>query len=108
MNEAVTQAGYDWLLRRDFASFARRAFCELNPQTRFLFGWHFEIIAAKLAALFERRIRRLIINKAYDTEIIECIFHPAALGRPIASLGGAGWSITQCLRGDDLDAAIIS
>ena len=33
MNEAVTQAGYDWLLRRDFASFARRAFAELNPQT---------------------------------------------------------------------------
>ena len=62
MNEAVTQEGYDWLLRRDFASFARRAFCELNPQTRFLFGWHFEIIAAKLAALFERKIRRLIIN----------------------------------------------
>jgi len=48
MNEAVTQAGYDWLLRRDFASFARRAFAELNPQTRFSFGWHFEIIAAKL------------------------------------------------------------
>src|SRR5271166_4217450 len=62
MHEAVTRAGYDDLLRRDFASFARRAFVELNPQTRLLFGWHFEIIAAKLAALFERRIRRLIIN----------------------------------------------
>ena len=62
MNEAVTQNGYDWLLRRDFASFARRSFAELNPQTRFLLGWHFEIIAAKLAALFERKIRRLIIN----------------------------------------------
>jgi predicted phage terminase large subunit-like protein len=62
MNEAVTQAGYDWLLRRDFASFARRSFAELNPQTRFSFGWHLEIIAAKLAALFEGRIRRLIIN----------------------------------------------
>jgi predicted phage terminase large subunit-like protein len=62
MHEAVTRAGYDDLLRRDFASFARRSFAELNPQTRFLFGWHFEIIAAKLAALFERKIRRLIIN----------------------------------------------
>ena len=62
MNELVTRAGYDWLLRQDFASFARRAFAELNPQTRFSFGWHFEIIAAKLAALFEGRIRRLIIN----------------------------------------------
>ena len=50
------------MLRRDFACFARRAFSELNPQTPFLLGWHFEIIAAKLAALFEGRIRRLIIN----------------------------------------------
>jgi predicted phage terminase large subunit-like protein len=62
MNKAVTRSGYDDLLRRDFACFARRAFSELNPQTPFLLGWHFEIIAAKLAAVFEGRIRRLIIN----------------------------------------------
>jgi len=63
MNEAaVTRAGYDWLLRRDFASFARRSFAELNPQTLFSFGWHVEIIAAKLTALLEGRIRRVIIN----------------------------------------------
>jgi predicted phage terminase large subunit-like protein len=62
MNPAVTRIGYDDLLRRDFASFARRAFCELNPQTQFLLGWHFEIIAAKLAAVFDGKIRRLIIS----------------------------------------------
>ena len=62
MNKTVTRSGYDDLLGRDFACFARRAFSELNPQTPFLLGWHFEIIAAKLAALFEGRIRRLIIN----------------------------------------------
>jgi hypothetical protein len=62
MNQAVTRGGYDDLLRADFASFAQRAFAELNPQTAFSLAWHFEIIAAKLAALFERRIRRLIIN----------------------------------------------
>jgi hypothetical protein len=62
MNEAVTHAGYNWLPRRDFSSFAQRAFAELNPQTAFLFGWHCEIIAAKLAAVFEGKIRRLIIN----------------------------------------------
>src|SRR5215469_7983087 len=62
MNKTVTRAGYDDLLRRDFACFARRAFSELNPQTAFLLGWHFEIIAAKLAAVFEGKIRRLIIN----------------------------------------------
>src|SRR6516162_5492089 len=62
MNELVTRAGYDWLLRQDFASFARRAFAELNPQTGFAFGWHFEIIAAQLAAVLEGRTRRLIVN----------------------------------------------
>src|SRR6516164_7433462 len=62
MNKTVTRAGYDDLLRRDFACFARRAFSELNPQTPFLLGWHFEIITAKLAGVFEGKIRRLIIN----------------------------------------------
>jgi hypothetical protein len=62
MNKAVTEPGYDWLLQRDFASFAQRAFAELNPRTAFAFGWHVEIIAAKLAAVFDGRIRRLIIN----------------------------------------------
>jgi predicted phage terminase large subunit-like protein len=62
MNEAVTEAGYEWLLQRDFASFALRAFAELNPRTVFAFGWHVEIIAAKLQAVFDGRTRRLIIN----------------------------------------------
>jgi predicted phage terminase large subunit-like protein len=62
MNPAVTEDGYRWLLRRDFASFARRSFRELNPQTAFLFGWHFEIIAAQLAAVFDGKIHRVIIN----------------------------------------------
>src|SRR5208283_1513872 len=62
MNQALTRASYDDLLRCDFASFARRSFVELNPQTLFLFGWHVEIIAAKLAAVFDGKIRRLIIN----------------------------------------------
>ena len=63
MNELVTRIGYDDLLRHDFASFARRAFAELNPQTGFAFGWHFEIIAAQLAAVLEGRTRRLINNQ---------------------------------------------
>ncbi len=60
--QAVIEDRYDGLLRRDFASFARRAFRELNPQTPFSFGWHFEIIAAKLTELFDGKTRRLIIN----------------------------------------------
>jgi hypothetical protein len=50
------------LLRDDFASFAARAFRELNPRTPFLTNWHVELIAAKLAAVRAGRIRRLIVN----------------------------------------------
>jgi predicted phage terminase large subunit-like protein len=62
MNEAVTANGYDGLLRRDFASFARRCFRELHPRTPFAFGPHVEVIAAKLTAVLDGASRRLIIN----------------------------------------------
>jgi hypothetical protein len=62
MNQAVTGEEYRRLLQRDFASFARRSFRELNPQTPFSFGWHIEIIAAKLSAVRQGGTRRLIIN----------------------------------------------
>ena len=62
MNEAVTAYGYDGLLRRDFASFARRCFRELHPRTPFSFDPHVEIIAAKLTAVLDGATRRLIIN----------------------------------------------
>jgi hypothetical protein len=50
------------LLYYDFASFAARCFRELNPRTPFVTNWHFELMAAKLAAVREGRSRRLIIN----------------------------------------------
>ena len=53
---------YRALLRRDFVSFALRCFRELNPKTHFAMGWHIEIIAAKLVAVRDGRIRRLIVN----------------------------------------------
>jgi len=53
---------YDAILRSDLGYFAERCFCELNPQTEFLTNWHIEVIAAKLAAVREGKIRRLIIN----------------------------------------------
>jgi hypothetical protein len=62
MNEAVTANGYDGLLRRDFASFARRCFRELHRQTPFSFGPHVEIIAAKLTAVIDGATQRVIIN----------------------------------------------
>jgi predicted phage terminase large subunit-like protein len=53
---------YAALLRDDFASFAACCFRELNPRTRFAMNWHFELMAAKLAAVREGRIRRLLIS----------------------------------------------
>jgi Uncharacterized protein conserved in bacteria len=46
----------------DLGYFAQLCFCELNPQAAFLPNWHIEVIAAKLAAVREGKIRRLIIN----------------------------------------------
>jgi len=62
LDETYTMARYDALLRADFAGFAHRAFCELNPRASFAMNWHYEAIAAKLTAVYRRRVGRLIIN----------------------------------------------
>jgi hypothetical protein len=58
----ITPAEYEAMLRADLGYFAQLCFSELNPQTAFLPNWHIEVIAAKLAAVREGKIRRLIIN----------------------------------------------
>src|SRR6516162_3047109 len=50
------------ILRSDLSYFAERCFYQLNPQAPFFPNWHIEVIAAKLAAVREGKIRRLIIN----------------------------------------------
>ena len=62
MIENPTPAEYETLLRQDFTTFATRCFYDLNPQTEFAMNWHLEVIAAKLTAVREGKIRRLIIN----------------------------------------------
>jgi predicted phage terminase large subunit-like protein len=62
MIENPTPAEYETLLRQDFTSFAARCFYDLNPQTELAMNWHVEVIAAKLTAVRQGRIRRLIIN----------------------------------------------
>ena len=79
---------YDAILRSDFWFFAQRCFCQLNPQTTLATNWHLEVIAAKLTAVREGKIRRLIINLPHEFDFIEFIFHPMRRGRPIASLDG--------------------
>jgi hypothetical protein len=54
-------ARYEAMLRADFAAFAHRAFCELNPRAAFAMNWHCEAIAAKLTAVYQRRVGRLMI-----------------------------------------------
>ena len=76
MSERLTPAEYEVLLRHDFATFAMRCFHDLNPQTRLAMNWHLRVIAAKLTAVREGKIRRLIINKSHSIDFIEFIFHP--------------------------------
>ena len=84
MIEQLTRAEYDALLRQDFMRFVERCFYELNPQAELALNWHLDVIAAKLTAVREGKIRRLIINKPYIVDNIECIFHPSARERAIA------------------------
>ena len=58
----LTCKEYRALLRTDLHTFIRRSFAQLNPQTEFLSNWHIEVMAAKLEACRQGKIRRLIIN----------------------------------------------
>jgi hypothetical protein len=68
-DQTFTAVGYDALLRADFAGFAHRAFCELNPRAEFAMNWHFEAIAARLDAVRQGRSGRLIINVPPSPEV---------------------------------------
>jgi len=81
LNQRIDPAEYEALLRADFAGFAERCFHELNPRTDFAANWHVRVIAAKLTAVHQGKIRRLIINKPYLFDNIQCIFHPSVRER---------------------------
>src|ERR1700732_183191 len=91
MFKNLTPAEYEVLLRHDFATFAMRCFHDLNPQTRLAMNWHLERIAAKLTAVREGKIRRLIIN-----------LPPRHLKSLLASIAFPAW----CL-GHDASAQIL-
>src|SRR6201982_2178260 len=61
MSEELTRAEYQALLRQGFTTFVARCFHELNPQAELAMNWHLEVIAAKLTAVRQGKIRRLII-----------------------------------------------
>src|SRR6266566_1686602 len=85
--EALTQLEHDAQLRLDFAAFAQRSFRELNPLTGFAMNWHVEIIAAKLAAVRDGKIRRLIIN-----------LPPRHLKSLLASVAFPAWCVSPACR----------
>ena len=80
----LTRAQYDFLLRHDFTTFAALCFQALNPQTELAMNWHLEVIAAKLTAVREGKIRRLIIN-----------LPPRHLKSLMASIAFPAWCLGQ-------------
>ncbi len=80
----LTPAQYEFLLRRDLATFAGRCFQALNPQTELAMNWHLEVIADKLTAVREGKIRRLIIN-----------LPPRHLKSLMASIAFPAWCLGQ-------------
>ncbi len=58
----LSREEYQFVLRRDFTGFIERSFYELNPQTPLFLGHHIEVIATKLEACRQGKIKRLIIN----------------------------------------------
>jgi hypothetical protein len=108
MFKNLTPAEYEVLLRHDFATFAMRCFNDLNPQTRLAMNWHLEVIAAKLTAVREGKIRRLIINRPYTIDFVAIIFHPKEARRPICvsrqHLGGEQNALPGPASGRSMDA----
>jgi len=62
MIDDPVRGAYRAVLRNDFTFFTARCFHELNPQARLAMNWHLLVIAEKLAAVRQGKIRRLIIN----------------------------------------------
>jgi predicted phage terminase large subunit-like protein len=53
---------YNFVLRHDFMSFLERSFYELKPGARLHLGKYIEVMASKLEACRQGKIKRLIIN----------------------------------------------
>ena len=62
VDQLLTPAEYQAVLRQDPVAFIQRCFHELNPQTQFLWNWHVEILVGKLDAVRRGAITRLVIN----------------------------------------------
>lgn len=57
-----TPEEFNVMLRNSLPAFISRTFAYLDPQTPFAPNWHIDLLADRLTALADGRIRRLIIN----------------------------------------------
>ncbi len=75
------------IMRAEFYSFMVRCFAELEGGVAFLPNWHIELLAAKLQATREGKIRRLIIN-----------IQPRSLKSLMASAALPAWWLALCCK----------
>jgi len=80
MIDDPVRGAYRAVLRNDFTFFTARCFHELNPQARLAMNWHLLVIAEKLAAVRQGKIRRLIIN--LPPRHLKSLFASIAAGAP--------------------------
>jgi predicted phage terminase large subunit-like protein len=62
MTMQSSRSELEFILRRDLMGFIVRSFYELNPQTKFFESPHIEVMASRLEACRQRKIKRLIVN----------------------------------------------
>jgi predicted phage terminase large subunit-like protein len=58
----MTATEFETFCRNDFATFAYRAFLELNPDAEFQSNWHIDLVAARLEACLQGTYNRLLVN----------------------------------------------
>lgn len=71
------------ICRKDFETFAGRAFRIIEPGTRYEYNWHIGCIADHLNAVYTGEIRRLIINmppRALKTTLVSILWPAWVLG----------------------------
>jgi predicted phage terminase large subunit-like protein len=80
---ATTSDAYRQILRADLMAYVHRAFLELHPNVPFVWNWHLEVLCAKLQAVKDGKIRRLIITlppRSLKSHVVSVAFTTYLLG----------------------------
>lgn len=78
MNDLEMQAHYEVLLEDSFYQFVQEAWDIVDPSA-YIDGWHIKTICDHLQAVYEGKIKRLIINipPGFAKSLISSVFYPA-------------------------------